>query len=192
MSLPISEIEIVNQALIEIGRQPVTEITEETQDARVIQAKLELLLPVFLASTTWNFAVKYVFNNTPLTTPFSPDFQYAYQLPADYGRFWKFGTNVFPLVYQFTDGLLLTDIRPVAYYYIVNTVPFDVITPLFFRALALYVASDVAYILTNNEKLAAYLLEKYKDNASNAILLNDIERNIVTTPFNDFDRQVYI
>lgn len=191
MSLSISEIDVVNQALIEIGRQPVVQITD-SPDSKLIAAKLELLLPVFLASTVWNFAVKYVTNNTPLTVPFSPDYQYSYQLPADYGRFWKFGTNVYPLVYQFTDGLLLTDVRPVSYYYIVDSVPYDVITPLFFRALSIYVASDVAFVLTNNAELVKYLRAKYENESSNAILLNDIERDITTTPFNDFDRQVYI
>lgn len=191
MSLPVSELDVVNYALAELGIFPVTAITENKQ-SQILAQKIEILLPVLLASTEWNFAIKYVFNNTPLTVPFSPDYQYAYQLPADYGRFFKFSTNTFPLVYEFIDGLLLINVRPVGYYYIVNTVPFNVVTPLFYRALALLAASDSAYVLTNDEKIASYLIKKYQDCRDDAILLNDMDRDVITMPHNDYDRQIFI
>jgi len=191
MSLPGSELDVVNYALSELGIPPVTAVTDN-QKAQIIDNKLQVLLPVLLASAPWNFAVKYIFNNTPLTSNFSPDYQFTYQLPADYGKFFKFSTNTFPLAYQFVDGLLQIDVRPVAFYYIINTVPYDVITPLFYRALALFAASDSAYVLTNNEKLASYLLKKYEDCRDDAILFNDMERQVQTLPYNDFDRQVFI
>lgn len=189
--LPVSELDVVNQALLELGRLPVIQISDRA-DAQLIDAKIDVLLPKLLAATSWNFAIKFVNNNTPNTQSFSPDYLYAYQLPPDYGRFFKFSTNCFPLSYAFVDGLLLTSTKPIAYYYIVNNVDFDAISTLFYRALALYVAADVAFVLTNNAELAIYLEKKYEKEKSDAILLNDMERMIQTTPSNDFDRQVYI
>lgn len=191
MSLPITQLDVVNQALMEIGSLPVTSVTDNDK-AILINSKIDLLLPVLLLSTPWKFAVKYIEDNTPLTLNFSPDYQYTYQLPADYGRFWKFSTTVFPLQWQIVDGLLQIDVRPVQYYYITNDVPFEFFTPLFYRALALYVASDVAFVLTNNADLAKYLLQKYEDARNNAILLDDMEREVQTQPFNDFDRNVFV
>lgn len=191
MSLPITQLDVVNQALMEIGSLPVTSVTDN-EKAILINAKIDLLLPVLLTSTPWKFAVKYVTDNTPLTVDFSPDYQYTYQLPADYGRFWKFSTNVYPLQWQIVDNLLQIDVRPVSYYYIVNTVDFTYFTPLFYRALALYAASDVAFVLTNNADIAKYLFQKYEDARNNAILLDDMEREVSTMPFNDFDRQVFV
>lgn len=176
---------------MELGSKPVVSINDNER-AQIIAAKLPILLPLLLARTFWNFAIKYVFDNTPLTVGFSPDFQYSYQLPADYGRFWRFSTNYYPLAYQITDGLLLINIRPVSYYYVVDTVPYNVISPLFYRSLALYAASDTAYVLTEDEGLAKYLLQKYENESNSAILLNDMERDIVTMPQNDFDRQIFI
>jgi hypothetical protein len=191
MSLPVSELGVVNYALSELGIPPVVSIMDN-QKAQIIDNKINTLFSIFLKSTTWNFAIKYISDNTPLTQNFSPDYPFTYQLPSDYGRFFKFSTNTFPLSYQFTDDLLLIDVRPAAYWYVVNTVPYDVITDLFYRALAIFAASDCAYVLTNNEKLASYLLQKYKDCKDEAILLNDMERQVQTMPHNDFDRQVFI
>lgn len=191
MSFLGSQLDVVNYALSEIGTLPVTSVNDN-QKAQIINAKINILFPMLLTSCNWTFAIKYVFNNTPNTVPFSPDYQFAFQLPPDYGKFYKFATNVYPLVYAIVDGLLLTNINPISYYYIVNNVPFNNLTYMFYRALAIYAASDCCYVLTNNEKLAAYLQQKYKDARDEAILQNDMERDIVSTPYNDFDRQVFI
>lgn len=191
MSLPVAKIDVVNQALLEIGRLPVIQISDSA-DAQLISAKIDILLPLLLLAAEWNFAVRFVNDNTPLTVPFSPDFTYTYQLPFDFGRFFKFGTNTFPLYYEFADGLLLTNVKPIQYYYIVNNVDYAAFTTMFYRALAVYAAADTAMVLTQNAALTKYILDKYKEEKSNAILLNDQERYIGSTPYNDFDRQTYI
>ena len=191
MALPVAKIDVINQALMELGRLPV--ISEsDSQDAMLIGAKIDILLPLLLLSSTWNFAIKFVNNNTPTTVTFSPDFVYNYVLPFDFGRFFKFGSNSFPLYYEFVDGLLLTNIKPVQYYYVVNNVDFDAISTAFYRALAVFAAADSCMALTQNAGLTKYLLDKYKEEKSNAILLNDMERDVVSTPYNDFNRQTYI
>lgn len=189
--LPVSKLDVINQALIEIGRLPVTN-ENDSEASQLISAKIDLLLPLMVLETTWNFAIKFISDNTPNTQSFSPDYLYTYQLPFDFGRFFKFSTNCWPLTYQFTDGLLLTNVKPISYYYIVNTIDFDAFNTLFYRALAVFTASDVAFVLTNNESLAKYLLGKYLSAKSDAILFNDIERDIKTSPNNDYDRKTYI
>ncbi len=141
MTLPVAKIDVINQALLELGRLPVIQETD-SKDAQVIGTKLDILLPVLLASTTWNFAIKFVYNNTPTTQVLSPDFVFNYVLPFDFGRFFKFSTNTFPLYYEILDNLLLVNVKPVQYYYVVNNVDYEVITALFYRALAIYAAAD--------------------------------------------------
>lgn len=191
MTLPVAKIDIINQALMEIGQLPVIQETD-SQAAQLISAKIDILFPLLLLSSTWNFAIKFVSNNTPSTQSFSPDFVFTYVLPFDFGRFFKFGTNTFPLYYEFIDGLLLTNVRPVQYYYVVNNVDYSAITTAFYRALSLYAAADTCMVLTQNAPLTKYIQEKYEMDKSNAILLNDQERYIGSTPYNDFDRQTYI
>ncbi len=122
----------------------------------------------------------------------SPDFVFNYVLPFDFGRFFKFSTNTFPLYYEILDNLLLVNVKPVQYYYVVNNVDYEVITALFYRALAIYAAADTCMALTQNAVLTKYLQEKYLENKSNAILQNDMDRDVTSTPYNDFDRQTYI
>lgn len=188
--LPVSKLDVINQAMIEIGRLPVT--NENDSDAsQLISAKIDLLLPLMLLETTWNFAVKYISDSTPNTQQFSPEYLYTYQLPFDYGRLFRFQTNCWPLTYMITDGLLLTDILPIQYYYIVNSIDFDAFNALFYRALSLYTASDSCLVLTNNEQLTQYLAQKYEKAKSDAMLFNDMERDVRTVPYNDYDRTVW-
>lgn len=189
--LPFSKLNVVNQALIELGKLPVENIAE-SEWAQLISTKVDLLLPMMLKDANWNFAVKYRSDSTPITQNFTPDLNYTYQLPADFGRFFKFSTNCFPLRYEFFDNYLVSNVYPIQYYYIVNNLDYSAFETLFFRALSIYAASDCCTVLTNNTALTQELRQKYLDAKSNAILFNDMQREITQTPFNDFNRQSYI
>jgi hypothetical protein len=191
--LPLSKLSIVNQVLLEIGRLPVTNI-DDSPDAELISAKVDLLLPVLLQETHWNFAIKYREDSTPLTTQFSPDYNYTYQLPADFGHLFNWGNfnNNFsdPGAQPFliTDGLINSNSQPITYYYIVNNVDPDALTIMFFRALVLFTASDVSLALTENQSLTSYLRQKYEIEKARAVMRNDMEFYKTSTPYNDYDR----
>lgn len=198
--MPTSQIDVINQVLNEIGRPAIDAVVLQTQappDALVIQNKLNLLLPDLLLKAEWNFAIKYISNNTPNSVSFSPDFLYSYNLPADYGRFYAmsplstFNSN-FGLYYSIIDGMFCTNTKPLQLYYIVNDADYSVLPSAFTRALVYYCAFEVSMPLTNNLELTAYLKQKYKEAFTDAVRYNDMERMVISTPFNDFDRQAYI
>lgn len=187
-----SQLELVNRALSELGRPSVAAITN-SEDAQYVANKIDELFPELLLVTTWNFCVIYKSDSTPLSSNFSPDYSYSYQLPGDFGRFFKWAaTGAQWPSYQFSDGLLLAQTLPVQYYYISNQPPFETLTPLFSRALVLYAAAKSAPTLTNNLQLAAYLEREYEKMMAKAILQNDMERSVESTPYNDFDRITYV
>lgn len=199
--MPTSQIDVINQVLNEIGRPAVDALLMTTPaapaDALVILNKLNLLLPDLLLRGEWVFATKYLFNNTPNTVPFSPDFLYSYTLPADYGRFSAVAPisapNVnFGLYYAIFDGLFCTNGKPLQIYYIVNNCSYTVLPAAFTRALVYYCAYEVSMPLTNNLELTAYLKQKWKEALTDAVRYNDMERMVQSTPYNDFDRQAYI
>jgi hypothetical protein len=193
MALPISRLDIVNQALTELGRLPVTNIND-SEDATLLDVKLNLLLPVLLQETVWNFAILYREDSTPLTTPLTPDFSYTYQLPADYGRMFQFGNinNNLNTPYLISNNLISTNEKPISYYYIIDDVNVDAISTMFFRAIVLFIASDACLVLTENEKLTQYLKAKYEEEKGKAVNLNDMERYITTKPNNDYDRNIFV
>jgi len=193
MALPISRLDIVNQALTELGRLPVTNINN-SEDATLLDAKLNLLLPVLLQETVWNFAILFRKDSTPLTTPLTPDFTYSYQLPADYGRMFQFGNinNNFSQPYLISNNIISTNEKPISYYYVINDVNVESVSTMFFRAISLFIASDAALVLTENEKLTQYLRQKYEEEKGKAVNLNDMERYITTRPHNDYDRRIFV
>lgn len=195
MAFPFSKLTVINQALLTLGLAPIAN-EKESEAAQFISEKLDGLLPILLLSDTWNFAVKYRDDNTPITQNFSPDYRYTYQLPFDYGRFIKLGVNRFNLkfllAFEIIDQMILTNSRPFRYYYLVNTMDYSLLPPLFARTLALYAAADSAISLTQNVSLAQLLHSQYLQEKTNAILLNNMERDIKSAPFNDFDRVMFV
>lgn len=195
MSLPISQLDLVNLVLNELGKPSVTNVND-TDTAIVANNKLNFFFPLMLLKTTWNDFVKFYISNTPNTFPFSPDYAYTYTLPGDFGRLFKFGNFTFPVIYQITDGLISANVKPIQFYYIVNTAAYgaglDSGTMQFNFALAVWVAADMCMVTTNNAALTKYLEEKAKKEISNAILLDNMNKEIVTLPYNSFNRQLFI
>jgi len=190
-----TQLEVVNQALNELGRNAVQNIND-LPESQLIANKLNVLLPELLLRTDWNFAIKFVQDNNPLTTNFSPDFLYTYKLPADYNRMdrfsWLTTGQAFGFYYRILDGLVLTNAKPINYYYVVNNIDYAFLPALFYRALSLYAAAETAMAITNKAELAKYLEVKYQQKIVDAMLQNDMDRYIQSTPYNDFDRATYI
>jgi hypothetical protein len=192
--MAITKLDTVNQVLNELGFPPVA-ILNQTNQSLLISNKLDILLPEMLEETDWNFAIKFVFNNTPLTTTISPDFLYNYELPGDYNRLdrfsWRSGNGWLNYSWRIIDNVIMTNVRPILYYYVVNDADYSVFDSVFWRALVLYAAAECAVILTQNEKLQRQLEAKYQQKLSQAVLRNDMEREVCSTPYNDFDRTAY-
>lgn len=188
--MPNTLVNMVNQVLNELGRLAVTTVND-TQDALLISQKLAYLLPEALQWTDWNFAIKFIQDFNPRSEPFSTEYPYAFQLPADFGRFDRFSfQNYNNSLYRFLDGLLLSTTTPVAYYYVVNEVDYAVMTPLFQRVLVLYCASTICTALTQNAALKVDLYKEFIKKQAEAVMQNDRERQVCTMP-NDFDRVMY-
>lgn len=187
-----SQLQLVNRCLSELGRLPVQAVSD-SNDAIYVAAKIDELFPEVLQDCNWTWAIKYRNDSTPLTVTITPDYSYTYQLPGDFGKFYRWAsTGAQWPIYEFIDGYLCAQTLPVQYYYIVNQASFSVLPPLFSRALILYAAAKSAPTLTNNVQLANYLEKEYEKARAKAILENDMERSVVSTPYNDFDRITYV
>lgn len=183
-----SLLDLTNRTLAELGRLPVEQIVN-SDDAVVVSNKLLELAPDVLLDYNWNFAIVYVANYSPLTTNFSPDFVYSYQLPGNYGKFFRWASTgaQWPL-YEIVDGMMLANTLPIQYYYIANDIPLEFWPPLVSRQLVLYAAAKCAPTLTNNMQMAAYLEKAYEIARDKAIKEQDMERPVLSTPYNDFQR----
>lgn len=187
-----THLQLVNRTLSELGRLQVASINE-SPDALHASAKLYELAPELYLVYNWTFLVKFTINRTPLTYNFSPDYIYTYQLPGDFGHFfkWQATGSQWP-IYEFADGYLLAQTLPVGFYYIVNQAVPEVYTPLFARALVLYAAAKLSPTLTNNVELTKYLENEYRIMIANAIRQDDMENPHFATAYNDFNRLTFV
>lgn len=187
-----SQLQMVNRCLSELGRNAVVSIND-SPDAQYVSAKITELLPEVLLEYNWNFAVVYRSDSTPLTNNFSPDYTYSYQLPGDYGHFFRWAsTGAQWPIYQITDGMMLAQTNPIQYYYIKNVVDYSVMPPLFARCVVLYAAAKSGLTTTNNQTLTQYLTNEYYRILAKAIMQNDMERPVFQMPYNDFNRTTYV
>ena len=78
----LSQLDIVNQALIKLGVQTISSLTDESEQARVVTASYNMLLHEVLSSAAWSFAIKQKELHA-LAEP--PLFRYStqYLLPSD-------------------------------------------------------------------------------------------------------------
>lgn len=186
-----TQLTVVNLVLNHLGRLAVSAISD-SDGSRLIAQKLTILIPELLLKTDWNWAAQLYSSGSPLTqNPFAADqtYTYCYQLPADYGRMDRTSLT---LNYRIIDNYLLCNELPIQYYYTANNADYSTWGTLFTRALSFYCASELAPSMTNNVQLSEFLKAEYKDILADAILQNDMDRQIVTMPRNDFDRTQYV
>jgi hypothetical protein len=193
-----SQLQVVNLVLSKLGRKPVQNVNDQA-DSLLISQQLPLFLEELLLNTLWNFALQFRYDNTPLTTNITANpfggFLYNYQLPANYGRFAFFEYTNFPpfgVPYAIADGVLLTNTRPIIYWYVVNDVDYAVLPAPFVQALVYSTAWQVCLPLTQNQILTDKLEAMWERKLGDAIQQNAMEQPIMQVPFNDFNRRIYI
>lgn len=189
-----SLLDVTNQVLSKLGRPPVQDVAN-SEAATQISQQIPLFLQDMLMKYIWNFAIKFFTSSTPITNPISKEFLYNYEFPFDYGRFfrWEFpAATQFGMYYEIIDGLIMTNVLPISFYYVVNNIDISLIPVPFEQALIYYTAWLTCAQITNNIPLKNSLGQDYEMMFVNAVQWNDMERMKVQVLYNDFNRQTYI
>jgi hypothetical protein len=155
-----SEVDICNRALDEIGSDPIMSLTDDTREANLCNRLYPLARDELLRKSNWNFAIKRVSLPQDATAPAS---QYAYQfvLPADYIKlkgFYRqgdllYGHEDYSPFFQKEGNRILTNDTAVDLIYVARVADVNLFDNLFIEALALRMASSLAYSISNNRQL---------------------------------------
>jgi hypothetical protein len=155
-----SPVSICNSALIKVGADRITSLTEDTQRARLVNEQYNKCRKELLRSHPWNFATK----RTELAALVQePEYEYSYQfqLPADCLRVLK--TNLYSdEPFKIEGRLLLCDSNTIKILYIKDETDTSKFDASFDETLALRIAADIAYTLSGSATLANGLMEAYK------------------------------
>lgn len=150
-------IAIVNSALLKLGSDPITALTDTSESARTMNTLYDTIRDDLLAAHVWNFATKRA-KLAQLTTAPAYGWDYAYQMPADYLRTVEvhdndggYGGAVYKIENLGDHGpVVMADAPDIWMRYIARITDPNVMSANFREALAWALASSAAGRLLNS------------------------------------------
>lgn len=160
--MAISKTDILNKALTLVGAAPVTNIDDNTNNARICNRVYEATLRQVLAECKWNFATKRV-NLSSVTDTlawYDTGETYVYQKPTDMIRI--FGTNDSSATWREEGDYILSDTSGLGLRYVYFLDVPSKYPAFFVDAFIDRLCAEIAYAIVNSSTLAASFLEKYE------------------------------
>jgi hypothetical protein len=157
-----SKVGICNTALTFLGADRITAITDNTENARRLNAIYDQCLEDVLRSHPWNFSITRVALALLATTP-AFGYDYEFQLPTNCLRLVEVsdGTNVLT-DYKVEGRKILTDYTTIYIKYITVVSDPNQYTSQFIFVLASRLAAELAYAITNNKSTAELAAQVYQ------------------------------
>lgn len=179
-----SDVEIANRALQTLGAKTITALSDDSRNARSVNACFIPLRQKELRIHTWNFAVERVVLAASATAP-TFERATAYPLPSDFLRLLAPDPegNYNNRDWQIEGRSIITDdTGALNLRYIKDVTDPNLMDPLFREALAMSIAYNLAEPITqsNTKKKDAYAL--YNDVIAEAKKVNAIERIALEAP----------
>ncbi len=183
-----SEVSICNLALQKLGAARIVSMTDNSHNAKQVNACYESQRNAEQRKYLWNFCKKRVSLAASVVTP---DFmyQYAYPVPSDFIRLIKPARTGLDWHIEQHDGglaILTNDGAPLQVRYcaiVTNPVLFD---PIFVEMLACKIAWTVCERITQSVSLRAAIMEEYKEWRAEARRANAFEQNKQAEPVDEW------
>jgi len=159
----LSDIALCSRALLKIGANAIASFDEGSAESEVSANLYPCIRDALLSSHPWNFATGQVTLPRLAAVPVA-DFQYAYQLPADFLRVLSAGQNErgAGIRYRLAENRLHTDAEEVVLTYIFR--PDEISFPPFFdQVLIARLAAEFCIPLTESTTRAQYLAARAED-----------------------------
>ena len=171
-----TEVDICNSALLKVGRDLISSLDDDNERARVVKNRYALVRDELLTSHPWNFALPSLQLAVTLNTPIF-DYSKEFQLPDDVLRILKTDLSEVPPssdkrvtttfgfdlpAWKIEGDKLLANDGTVRILYIKRITDTSKFSSTFAEALALRLALDIAYRMTNDLNLVESLKQSYQ------------------------------
>jgi len=154
-----SAVEICNRALIRLGADLITSLTQDTVESRCCLAVYDAIRRDLLRSHPWNFAVKRVSLAQSVDLP-DFGFYYKYALPSDYLMLISLDEDNND--FKIEGGFLLTDSDTVDLVYIADVTDEAIFDSMFATMFALRIALEIGYKITGSTSIVETLKQEYR------------------------------
>lgn len=166
--MAITQISICNSALVKIGADIISSITQETKSARVLNAVYEQVLKEVLRARNWNFAIKRDSLTPTATTP-EYEYDYEFNLPSDCLILLDTEEEFFDEEEYSVEGRkVYSNHNPLNIRYIYYNTDASSYDPMFAEALSWRLAQTAAYALTQSSTLEEQCKKRYEEALSQA------------------------
>lgn len=154
----ITEVSICNSALIKLGGDTISGLTDDHKSARLCNARFPMIRNKVLEDHAWSFATKTV-SLAPVSGVTPQDWTYAFQMPGDFlkmvrGEDWN-------QEFDTVGGYLVADENPFIIKYIWKNTNCGLYSYSFAECLAWRIAADLAYAITNSKEVGALMIQGY-------------------------------
>lgn len=157
-----SEVQICNRALIRLGADTITAITENSKEGRLCNTVYDLVRKDLLRGHPWNFSIKRVILASSTTTP-DFEYDYKYQIPSDCLR--VLDVYLPSSEFKIEGSYILTNDNTLSLIYISDVTDTTKFDSVFTSVLSLRVAIELCYNITGNSTM----IESLKDEAAKLI-----------------------
>lgn len=163
-----SQLEICNAALMRLGADTITALTDDSKKARLCNAHYDRIKKDLIISHFWNFAIK----RTDLVLDHTdPAFEYSNQfdLPSDYLRVFK----LYPedIEYKIEGNKLLCNEDAAQMIYVADVAE-SFFRVYFEQALILKLAVELSYTIIQSNQTSMRLIAEYEEALRNAKLFD--------------------
>lgn len=154
-----SEVQICNNALIKLGADTITSLSDDTKAARLCNKMYSIVRDDLLRSHLWNFAIE---REALAQLSTNPDFGYTYQyqLPSDCLRVLRIKDS--RAEYRIEGRKLLTDENTVNLIFIKRVTDTSQFDASFADLLALKLAVEIGYAITNSGSIVQGLNDLFE------------------------------
>lgn len=182
-----SQVEVVNRALLKLGANPITSITDNSQAARVMAGLWETVRKSELTKRFWNFALARASLAALADAP-AWGFDYQYQLPTDYLKIAQVNDlfiapsqmdyrNQDDSAYAIEGQKILTNFgAPLKIRYVQDVTDPGLFDPLFDEVIASKLAYEACYAITQSLQGREQMSNDYKASIREAALSNAIAK----------------
>jgi len=160
-----STVSICNKALVLCGASPITALTDDTANARALNAVYDISRQDFLTECRWTFAITrstLVTNSTTDLIPWTYDDETTvYDRPTNVLRIWD--VSELNAKWRVEGQYIIADYGSLGIIYTFDQEDLWLWTPKPMMAFIDKLCTDISYMITNNTTKAAAFFKKYNE-----------------------------
>jgi len=160
--MAITKTALINKALTLVGANPITNIDDDTNNARIVNRVYEIALKSILSECKWNFATKRALLarvSTSLAWYYTNE-MYIYDKPTDAVRI--FGSSDDDAEWREEGDYIISDTVNLGLLYVSYIDNPDKYPASFVEAFIDKLCSDICYMILNSASKAESFLQKYE------------------------------